>query len=138
MFILLGFAPSLLAQQQMKKKPDWNITFTKTDLKPGDETEIVFTSEIEKDWYMYSSDFDENLGPIVTSFTYEKHPSYELVGKVKPIKPKRKFEEVWNGEVAYFTGKAEFRQKVKILSANPKIKGLIEFQECSNVTGVCV
>lgn len=137
-FILLGFAPSLLAQQQLKKKPDWNISFTKTDVKPGDETEIVFTSEIEKDWYMYSSDFDENLGPIVTSFTYEKHPSYELVGKVKPVKPKRKFEEVWNGEVSYFTGKAEFRQKVKILAANPKIKGVIEFQECSNVTGVCV
>jgi thiol:disulfide interchange protein DsbD len=136
--LLIGLTPALWAQQQLKQKPDWKISFTKTELKPGDETEIVFTSDIEKDWYMYSSDFDENLGPIVTTFTYEKHPSFELIGKVKPIKPKRKFEEVWNGEVSYFTGKAEFRQKVKILAANPKIKGVIEFQECSNITGVCV
>jgi thiol:disulfide interchange protein len=123
---------------QLKQKPDWNIAFSKAEVKVGDELEIIFTSPIEKDWYMYSNDFDENLGPIVASFDFAANPSYKLIGKPKPIGAKRKYEEVWEGEVSYFTGKAEFRQKLRILAAKPVIKGTIEFQECSNITGVCV
>jgi thiol:disulfide interchange protein DsbD len=123
---------------QLKQKPNWDITYSKTEVNIGDEIEITFSSLIEKDWYMYSNDFDENLGPIVTSFEFVPHASYKLIGKPKPIGAKKKYEEVWEGEVSYFTTKAEFRQKVKILAAKPIIKGTIEFQECSNITGVCV
>lgn len=133
--LLFAFAS---VSAQLQKKPEWQIKPSKTELVAGDEIDLIFTSNIEDGWYMYSSDFDENLGPIVTTITMEPHASFALVGKLIPIKPKRKFEEAWQGEVSYFTGKAEFRQKIKILAPNPKIKGYIEFQECSNVTGVCV
>lgn len=137
--LLFGFFGSnLLFAQGLQQKPEWKIAFSKGEAKVGEEIEIIFTSDIKKDWYMYSNDFSDTLGPIVTSFDFKKHPSYKLVGKPKPIHPKRKFEEAWGGEVSYFTGKAEFRQKIRILAENPQVSGTIEFQECSNVTGVCV
>jgi thiol:disulfide interchange protein DsbD len=60
------------------------------------------------------------------------------VGKLKPIGSHKHFDEVFEGEVSTFEGKAEFRQKVKILSAIPKITVNLEFQICSQITGMCV
>lgn len=122
----------------LKKTPEWKITTDKTNVNVGDEVEITFVSIIEKDWYMYSSDFDQKLGPIVASFTFEKHPSYKLIGGIKPVGSKKHFEEIWNGYVSIFTGKAIFKQKIKILSDKPVIKGTMEFQECNTVSGVCM
>jgi hypothetical protein len=87
---------------------------------------------------MYANDFDASLGPIVAFFDFKKHPSYKIVGKLKPIGTKKIFDDVWNGTVSKFFHKAEFRQKVKILRTNPVIKIAVEFQECSEVSGMCV
>ena len=93
---------------------------------------------IEKDWYMYSNDFDPNLGPIAAAFTFAKNVSYKLIGGIKPVGSKKHYEDIWKGDVSIFTGKAVFKQKVKILSDKPLIKGSVYFQECSEVTGVCM
>jgi len=122
----------------LKKNPEWKITPDKKEVKTGDEVEITFTSEIEKNWYMYSNDFDPNLGPIAASITFTKHPSFSLVGKLKSVGAKKHYEDIWKGDVSIFTGKAVFKQKIKILTANPVIKGSMEFQECNTVTGVCM
>lgn len=123
---------------QLKKTPVWQTSFSKSEVKVGDEVELILTSQIEKDWYMYSNDFDPNLGPIAAEITFEKHPSYQLVGKTRPIGAKKHYEEVWKGTVSVMTKKAEFRQKVKILKANPAIKVHVYFQECSEITGMCM
>lgn len=136
-FLLLGLAP-LLLKAQLQQKPTWETKTSKSEVKIGEEIELIFTSKIQKDWYMYSSDFSESVGPTVARFDFEKHPSYQLVGKLKPVGNHKHFDEVFEGEVSTFTGKAEFRQKVKILKANPVIKVALEFQECSQITGMCV
>ncbi len=137
-FFALG--KTLLAQEPsvLKKTPEWKITIDKKDIKVGDEVTITFTSEIEKNWYMYSNDFDPNLGPIAAEFTFEKNKTYELIGKLTPVGSKKHYEEVWKGDVAVFTGKAIFKQKIKIIADKPVIKGSMYFQECSEVTGVCM
>jgi thiol:disulfide interchange protein len=129
------------AQQQpsaLKKTPEWKITLDKKEYNVGDEAIITFTSEIEKDWYMYSSDFDVTLGPIAAEFTFEKHKTYSLIGNITPVGSKKHYEEVWKGDVSIFTGKAVFKQKIKVLSDKPVIKGSVYFQECSEVTGLCM
>lgn len=123
---------------QLKQKPAWELSYSKNAVKAGDEIELIFKSTIEKDWYMYSSDFNPDLGPVVATFDFAKHPSYQLIGKIKPIGAKHKMDEVWNGEVSKFYHQAEFRQRVKILQANPVIKVAVEFQECSEISGMCV
>lgn len=123
---------------QLKKDPVWKITSNKTEAKIGDEVEISLTSVIEKDWYMYSNDMDPNLGPVVAEFTWTKDKSYQLVGKTKPIGSHKHYEEVWPGTVSTMKGTAKFIQKIKVLSVQPKVKVKIYFQECSEVTGMCM
>lgn len=139
--LLFGLGKSLFAQEAptvLKKEPSWTISIEPKEVKTGDIVTVTLSSEIEKEWYMYSSDFDPNLGPIVAEITFIPHPSYQLVGKLKPIGSKKHFEEIWGGDVSIFTTKAVFTQKIKILSANPVIKGTLYFQECNEKSGVCM
>lgn len=135
--ILFSFTFSNLFAQ-LKNTPVWKLTCSKTEAKIGDEIDIVLTSVIEKDWYMYSNDMDPNLGPITAEFTWAKDKSYQLVGKTTPIGSHKHYEEVWPGTVSTMKGTAKFVQKVKILSVNPKIKVALYFQECSEITGMCM
>ncbi|KAA0990864.1 protein-disulfide reductase DsbD family protein [Dyadobacter aurulentus] len=128
---------SAIAQLQ-QPKAKWTYTLSKPEVKKGETIDLIFTATIEKDWYMYSSDFDPDLGPMLTTFTFEKNNTYEVVGKLKPQNPKTKFEEVWGGNVKYFEGKGVFKQTIKILTDNPVIKGTSEYQTCSHVTGMCI
>lgn len=143
-WLLLFFGLSKLAWAQhdqpsvLKNTPEWTVTTDKATVKAGDQVTVTLTSIIEKDWYMYSSDFDPELGPIVAEILFTPHKSYELIGKIQPIGSKKHYEDIWKGEVSIFTGKAIFKQKVRILTDNPVIKGTLYFQECSEVTGVCM
>lgn len=143
LIVLLGFNNVLFAQlhQQpsvLKETPKWTITADKKDVVVGDIVTLTLTSQIEKNWYMYSNDFDPNLGPIVAEITFDKNNTFELVGKTTPVGSKKHFEEIWNGDVSIFTGKGVFKQKIKIKDPNPKIKINLYFQECSEITGVCM
>lgn len=139
--LLFGLNNLVWAQHGPKtltKVPEWKITTDKQEVKVGEDITITFTSNIEPDWYMYSNDFNPNLGPTVAEFTFEKNKSYKLIGKPIPVGAKKHFEEVWGGDVSIFTKKAVFKQKVKILAANPVVKGSIYFQECNEVSGICM
>jgi len=121
-----------------KQHATWKYTVNPSSVAVGQEIELILTAEIEDGWYLYSSDFDPNLGPIVTAITFKKNDTFEAVGALKAIKPKRKFDDIWGGEVSYFTEKAEFRQKIKVLKEKPSIEGTIEYQTCTIKDGACV
>jgi thiol:disulfide interchange protein len=123
---------------QIQKPASWTYTFSKDEVKKGETVDLVFTAVLQNDWYIYSSDFDPDLGPMLTSFKMEPNSSYQLIGKLKPQNPKQKFEEVWGGNIRYFDNKAVFKQTVKILSDNPVIKGTSEYQTCRHTNGLCV
>ncbi|WP_025762811.1 protein-disulfide reductase DsbD family protein [Dyadobacter tibetensis] len=133
----ISLGSSTFAQVQ-KAKSSWTYRFSDSQVKKGGMVDLIFTATIDKDWYLYSSDFDPDLGPMLTSFNFEKNKTFELVGKLKPQNPKTKYEEVWGGDVKYFTGKAVFKQTVKILTDKPIIKGTSEFQTCSTINGLCI
>lgn len=129
---------ALLAQAQVLKPTVWSYGVSKKQVAVGEEVELIFNAKIDKDWYLYSSDFDPDLGPMVTEFSFEKHPSYELVGKVQPVNPKKKYDDIWEGEYTYFTGTAQFRQKIRVLQPELQVKGSYEYQVCTDVTGQCI
>ncbi len=131
-------AVCLKVSAQIVTPAKWSYDVSKKEVKAGEQTDLIFTATIKDNWYLYSSDFDPDLGPQVTAFTLKPNATYQLVGKVKPIKPKKKFDDLWGGEYTYFVGKAEFRQTIKVLKANPKIEGSVEFQVCSEVDGKCI
>jgi thiol:disulfide interchange protein len=123
---------------QIEKHSSWNNSLSKEEVKAGGEVELIFQAKIDKSWYMYSSDFDPDLGPTVTTFTFKPSKEFQLVGKIQPVGAKKKFDELWGGEIKYFTGQAEFRQKIKVLGPVSKIEGTIEYQECSDIDGKCI
>lgn len=139
--LLFGLNNLLSAQNSptsLSKTPEWSVSVDKNDVHVGDEITVTFTSIIEKDWYMYSNDFDPNLGPIAAEFTWEKHASYQLIGKPISIGAHKHYEDIWKGDVSIFKKKAVFKQKIKVLTNKPAIKGSIYFQECNEISGVCM
>lgn len=114
-----------------------NFKASKNEVKIGEELELIFQFNIDKDWYLYSSELKVE-GPLPTSVKLTPHASYQIIGKIRPINPKKKYDETWEGEIAYFEKKAEFRQTIKVLQKNLKIVGEAEYTVCSLVTGQCL
>ncbi|MCX6193141.1 MAG: disulfide bond formation protein DsbD, partial [Cytophagales bacterium] len=109
-FLLLAFmAIPALAEKINPAKWSWSIQ--PTNPKVGEQAEVIFKVAIEKDWYLYSSDFDKELGPTVTTVTFKSGSGFQTIGGLKAINPHSKMDtEIWNGTYTYFTGQAEFRQ----------------------------
>lgn len=115
------------ADAQVVKPVKWSFSVTKINKA---ESELVFTADIEKGWNIYSQHIGEG-GPIPTSFNFEKGMGYMLTGNVTEPQGVEKMDKVFNMKVIYHSGKAEFRQKVKVMSLKPvTVKGHIEFMCC--------
>lgn len=123
---------------QLQKHDSWSYEVSKKEVKTGETVDLIFKVSIDMDWYMYSSDFSPEVGPTVTTFKFEKDPSYQLVGGIKAIHPKVKYDSIFEGTVKYFVGTAHFRQTVKVLNPKLNIKGSANFQVCSEVSGQCI
>jgi hypothetical protein len=137
--ILFIFALACLAPV-CAQKADYTtekVSLSKPQAKTCEEIEVIFQVDIQPDWYIYSSDFPAE-GPLKAEFAFMPDASYQLVGKVQAISPKQKYDETWEGNVSYFEKKAEFRQKIKVLSNKFNLTGFFSFQTCSNVTGQCL
>ena len=129
---------SFLAQAQLVKPPKWTFTLEPKELQIGSPANLVMEAEIPMGWYVYSNDFAKDLGPILTTFELEKSSATSINGNLKAINPKKKFDEVWGGDVTYFLGKGRFEQPLMIKSGSGLIKGVLNYQMCSDLTGQCV
>ncbi len=138
-FLVIVLLTCLSAYAQVLKPAEWSYELSKDKVAVGDEIDLVFKVAIDDAWYLYSSDFDPELGPMVTEFTFEPSEQYELVGKIKPIGAKEKYDELWEGTYTYFTKQAEFRQTIKVLSPDlQQIEGGYGYQVCTDVDGRCI
>lgn len=129
---------SLLAQAQLIKPPKWTVAFESKELQIGNPATLVLEASIPVGWYIYSNDFDPDLGPILTSLDLEKSEAFEKAGNLKAINPKKKFEEIWEGDVTYFIGKGRFEQVLNLKAKTGTISGIIVYQMCSDLTGQCI
>lgn len=127
-----------VANGQILEPAKWKVQLSAKEAAVGDKIDVVFKANIDKTWHLYSNDFDPELGPILISFNFDEDASYERVGEVKPINSKKKFDEVWQGEVSYFEDKAELRQTILVKQLPLKVTGTFDFQSCSDETGMCV
>src|SRR5690606_4077600 len=98
----------------------------------------IFNAKIPDTWYIYSNDFDPDLGPLLTELILEDSTGVEKKGTLRAIAPKEKYEEIWEGDVTYFDKEGEFRQTFSITSEEINIKGVVFYQMCSDISGQCV
>ena len=96
------------------------------------EAELIFTSKIETTWHLYAQDLPKD-GPIPTSFKFNPSGQFKLIGKVTEQKGEIIHDDNFNMDLKVFNKSAEFKQKIKILSAKDfKIDGSLEFMCCDN------
>ena len=136
--VVLSQALSCSLMAQILHPANWELKFSQEEVAIGDQVDLIFAVTIDPKWYLYSSDFDPELGPKVTEFNFIAHESYQLVGGVQPVDPKQAYDEIFEGNYTYFKGTGEFRQTVKILSSNPVISGNYDYQVCSDIDGKCI
>ena len=76
--------------------------------------------------------------PFPLSITLNEHESFETVGPLVAINDLKKHDKIFDCDVRIFVGTGEFRQRIKILSADLKLNGSYEGQVCTEVEGKCV
>ncbi|MGM0406379.1 MAG: cytochrome c biogenesis protein CcdA [Bacteroidota bacterium] len=108
----------------------WNY---KSENVNGDTTEIIFEAKIDMNWHLYSQNFGEG-GPVRTTFYFDESDHYEIIGTPSESpEPEEVMDEIFNMKVKYFSNKATFVQKIKVLSEeNFTITGSIEYQVCQD------
>ncbi|GIV37663.1 MAG: thiol:disulfide interchange protein DsbD [Cyclobacteriaceae bacterium] len=136
-FVLLSLL-QVPATAQILKPAKWSCAPSATSVKAGDELELIFTVTTDKNWYVYANNFDPECGPMLTTVTFEKHPSFQTVGELTAVNPLNKHDEIFGCDVKIFKDRGEFRQRIRVLSAKPVIKGVIEGQTCTEVDGRCI
>jgi thiol:disulfide interchange protein len=112
---------------------------SKPTAKVGEEVELIINARIDDKWHLYSSDFSEDVGPVVFTMKFKPSLAYALVGKLQSIKAHHEHDDVFNGEVAFWEKTGELRQRIKILQPGPlTIAGEADYQTCTDVDGRCV
>lgn len=118
------------AAAQIERPVTW--TFAAT---PADKTGLVTftaTASIAGNWHIYSQ-FIEEGGPEPTSFKFVSSPDYELVGKVtESPEPVKTFEKAFNMNIAYFSKRAVFSQKIRLKAPQATVKGTLTFMVCND------
>lgn len=94
--------------------------------------EVVFTGTIDRGWHVYSTDLGDG-GPISATFNAEKLSGAEVVGKLKPVgKEISSFDKLFEMQVRYFEGTAQFVQKLKLTGDAYEVEGYLEYGACND------
>lgn len=138
MLILVFCCAGSLFGQDLKDISRWKVSLSKTDAKAGQEVEVVFIADINKNWKLYSSDFKGDIGPLPTEFSFNQTSAYQLVGNIRPVRPLKAVDPSWDKAYTYFVDKAEFRQTIRLAKTGSRVSGTIKGLLCSNEDGLCV
>jgi len=133
--LLLITLGSVFAEAQVLRPNEWKFELSTTEFKVGDEIDLIFKATVDQGWHLYSSDFDPELGPMVTELVFEPNKTFEIVGGLRAINPKKGYDDIFEGDYTYFQGKGEFRQTLKVLSDGLSFKGSVNYQVCTDESG---
>ncbi len=128
-----------LSHGQLLDPADWEVEVNSKTVLIGREAELCFTVRLDEGWYIYSPDQDPDLGPVPTSVELLKGKEFKIIGKPIPIKAIEKYDDIWEGTVRIIAESGGgFKQLIKVLGANPTIRGTISYTVCSEETGQCI
>lgn len=93
--------------------------------------EVRMEAKIQKGWSTYSQTTPEG-GPFPTKVTFHPNTNVQYGGKVKEVGTmKKKYEEVFEVDVHYYTDSVTFVQLIKLKKGVPTtLSGTVEFMAC--------
>ena len=131
LFLTLFFAVIVCANawSQIEEPVKWNFSSERVS---DDEVILTFNAEIEAHWHLYSQDIP--MAPPATTFFFEGDTTlYELIGGVTESESVEEFDPNFDMTLKYFSDKAEFIQKIKLLTSGPvMVKGMVNFMSCDD------
>ena len=96
---LVFFALPGVVFSQILTPATWDIRLSATEVKAGDEIEIIFKATVDDLWYLYATDFDPNCGPLPAELRIDESSNVALVGELKAINPSPKYDENFGCDV---------------------------------------
>lgn len=130
---LLGAISTFAAEAPVR----WSISLSKAEPKVGDEIELVVTAQIAPAWIVYGSDFTAELGPQPTQIVLVPGESFRPLGPVVAVNAKQGRDKTWETNYTYFSARAEFRQKIKVLAVPIAVEANLKGQLCNERDGTC-
>ncbi len=128
--LVFGLFTFFAANSQSKNPVIWSASYKSISATEG---EIVIIAAIEKGWHIYSQD-TTSAGPVPTSFNFALNKSYLLVGKALEIGAQSIFDKTFEAQISSFSDKAEFKQKINLLSKQPlTISFKAEYMSCNDM-----
>ena len=115
----------------------WQWRVEPSNVKPGDDAEIIFSAAIPAGLILYSSDFATELGPRPAKFVFDSNERIELRGPVTAVQSQRRKDKVFGSENTYFADRVEFRQRIRVLKDGASVTGRIDGQTCQEKDGIC-
>lgn len=124
--LFIGFS----LQAQISNPVSWS--YKVSELNKG-IYEIRFNAKITPPWHVYALKLDKE-GPIPTSFTFQDDPGYKLDGEIKEdSRPVIKYDQGFGFNIGTYHEKAEFSQKIQVLSQKEvNVKVSVEYQCCND------
>lgn len=94
--------------------------------------DIVFTGKADPGWHIYSTDIPTG-GPTAASFGVDKIKGAKLVGGLKAAAgAKKMMDPVFEMQVSYFEGTAQFTQRVELTEKDYELKGYLRYGACND------
>jgi len=125
--VLPGF---LTCKSQIVDPVTWSYS-----VKPVNDSiyELHFSAVIDPPWHMYNQ-VEQADGPQPIVFTIEPSSNYQRIDSVIEVTPAQtEFDKMFDLNVYYFAGEAEFMQKIKVLNKGSfKVTGTVDFQICDD------
>ncbi len=127
--IVLLFFVVFTSKAQILEPVKWATSVEKIS---DTEFNLVTTATIDKGWHLYSQ--EEADGPIPTEFTYDNAgKDFELMGNTQEPNVAPVFDKIFQIDIKYFSDKAVFKQKVKLLDPEvTTINGMVFFSVCDD------
>lgn len=136
--IVVGIGSCFSSQGQVISPPTWEVFLSTEAPEVGEEVELILKTSIPPGWYVYTNDFDPDLGPLLTILNLEPNEAFEVSGELLAIDHKTKYDDIWEGDVNYFEKSGEYHQSLLVKGTLSTLKGSIEYQMCSDVTNQCI
>jgi thiol:disulfide interchange protein DsbD len=130
--IILALFTFLLASKtnaQTQNPVKWSAVYKSISATEG---EVIINAVIDNNWHTYSQRPTTD-GPIPTSFKFTASKDFELVGKTEESNSHEEFVKAFDAKIFVFTGKAEFKQKVKVKTKGATISFKIEYMCCNDM-----
>lgn len=120
---------SLTTNAQVLEPVKWETSVEKIS---DTEYDLISTAAVDDGWHLYSQSVPDD-GPIPTTFIYKATADYELNGTTQEEEGHTVDDPVFLMKIKFFEDKAEFRQRIKVLSQELSIvEGEVEFMACDD------